>query len=98
MRLPKSPSLLRRMRRARLKRLGRLGFVLAGSLVRQPGHESLYLTDKAGGVTRTLYIPLGRLEEVKGWNREHRDGKRLLGELSEIQRALLVAEIRARRR
>jgi hypothetical protein len=98
MRLPKSSSLLRRMRQARLKRLGRLGFVLAGSLVRQPGHQSLYLTDKTGGVTRTLYIPLDRLEEVKGWNREHKEGRRLLTELCEIQRALLVAEIRAKRR
>jgi hypothetical protein len=98
MRLPKSPTILKRMRQGRLGRLRRLGFVLAGSLVRLPGHQSLYLTDKVRGKTRTLYIPLNRLDEVKGWNAQYKEGKRLLTELSAIQRALLRGEIRARRR
>lgn len=98
MRLPKSPTLLRRMRQARLRRLRAMGSVLGGSLVRFPAHASLYLTDKVGGKTRTLYIPLSRLEEVKQWNANYKLAKRLLAELSEIQRKLLVAEITARRR
>lgn len=98
MRLPKSPTVLRHMRQARLRRLRAMGFVLGGSLVGFPGHTSLYLTDKVGGKTRTLYIPLSRLEEVKGWNANYKLVKRLLAELSEIQRKLLVAEIAARRR
>ncbi len=98
MRLPKSPTLLRRMRQARLRRLRAVGFVLAGSLVRFPGHTSLYLTDKVRGKTRTLYIPLNRLDEVKQWNANYKLAKKLLAELSEIQRRLLVAEIAARRR
>jgi hypothetical protein len=56
------------MRQARLRRLRAMGFMLAGSLVRLPGHTSLYLTDKVRGKTRTLYIPLDRLDEVKEWN------------------------------
>jgi hypothetical protein len=98
MRLPKSPTILKRMRQARLARVRRLGFVLAGSLVRLPGHQSLYLTDKVRGKTRTLYIPLPRLDEVQKWNAQYREGKRLLSELSEIQRSLLRGEIRAARR
>ena len=98
MRLPKSPTILRRMRQARLRRVRAMGCVLAGSLVRLPGRRSLYLTDKVRGKTRTLYIPLDRLDEVKGWNTQYREGKGLLKELSEIQRALLREEIRARRR
>ena len=98
MRLPKSPTILKRMRQGRLGRLRRLGFVLAGSLVRLPGRQSLYLTDKVRGKTRTLYIRLDRLDEVKRWNAEYRQGKRVLMELSEIQRALLREEIRAGRR
>jgi hypothetical protein len=98
MRLPKSPTILRRMRQGRLRSLRSLGFVLAGSLVRFPRHQSLYLTDKVRGKTRTLYIPLDRLDEVKGWNAQYKEGRRLLAELSEIQRALLRGEIRARRR
>ena len=98
MRLPKSPTILKRMRQGRLGRLRALGFLLAGSLVAMPRHHSLYLTDKVRGKTRTLYIPLDRLDEVKRWNAEHREGRRLLAELSEIQRALLREEIRASRR
>lgn len=98
MRLPKSPTVLRHLRRARLRRLRNIGFVLGGSLVHFPGHTSRYLTDKVGGKTRTLYIPLSRLEEVKEWNQNHKVAKRLIAELSEIQRKLFLAEIRARRR
>ncbi|MDP2895812.1 MAG: hypothetical protein Q8Q12_04545 [bacterium] len=98
MRLPKSPTVLRLMRQARLRRLRNMGFVLGGSLVRFPGHTSLYLTDKGGGKTRTLYIPLSRLEEVKKWNANYKLAKRLVAELSEIQRKLLIAEIAARSR
>jgi len=94
MRLPKSLSILRRMRGARLRALGRVGPLLAGSLVKFPGHSSRYLTDKAGGRTRTLYIPLKRLTEVNAWNQQHKKVRQLISELSEIQRAILVAEIR----
>jgi len=96
-RLPKSLSLLRRMRDARLRELGRLGPMLAGSLVVFPRHSSRYLTDKMAGKTRTLYVPLGRLKEVTVWNQHHKKARRLLTELSEIQRAMLLAEIRLRR-
>jgi hypothetical protein len=95
MRLPKSPTVLRHLRQARLRRLRNMGFVLGGSLVHFPGHTSLYLTDKVGGKTRTLYIPLSRLEEVKECNTNYKVAKRLVAELSEIQRKLLLAEIRA---
>ena len=98
MRLPKTLGVLRRMRQSRLARLRRLGPVLAGSLVRLPGHRSLYLTDTARGKTRTLYIPLDRLEEAKAWNARYKEARRLLTELCAIQRALLCGEIEARRR
>ena len=94
----RSLAVLGRMRDARLRRLRTLGPVLAGSLVRFPNHNSRYLTDKVRGKTRTLYVPLDRLEEVKGWNENQKQARRLLRELSEIQRELLRAEIAARRR
>ena len=93
MRIPKSQSLLRRMRDARLRELGRLGPMLGGSLVAFPGHSSRYLTDKVAGKTRTLYVPLGRLKEVKEWNQSWRKARQLLGELSRLQRAILRQEI-----
>ena len=90
---------LRRMRDARLRTLRALpGGLLAGSLVRLPGHRSRYLTDKVAGKTRTLYIPLDQLEEVTRWNRNFQEAKRLLQELADLQRRLLVAAIEAKRR
>lgn len=91
--LPKTKGVLRRMRDARLRKLHDIGPCLAGSLVKFPNHNSLYLTDKLQGKTRTIYIPLDRLEEVKVWNANHKKAKQLLDELSQIQRALLVEEI-----
>jgi hypothetical protein len=96
--LPKSRSMLVRMREARLKTLRATGYVLAGTLVKFPRHNSRYLTNHHRGKTRTMYIPLDRLEEVKEWNANHKAAKRVLAELSEIQRALLCGEIAERRR
>jgi hypothetical protein len=96
--LPKARGVLRRMSQARLRRLRRIGPCLAGSLVRQPGHRSRYLTDKVRGKTRTLYIPLDLLDEVRRWNDHFKEARKLLQELTAVQRALLVAEIEARRR
>jgi len=98
MRLPQSPSILRRMRDARLRQLQALGPMLGGSLVRFPHHSSLYLTDKYRGKTRTLYIPPHRLQEVQQWHASFVAAKKLLAELSEIQRKLLRVEIQVSRR
>ena len=96
--LPEALGVLRRMRQARLRQLRTIGFVLGGSLVRFPKHTSRYLTDKVGAKTRTVYIPLGRLKEVTQWNRSFKEARRLLAELSEIQRAVLCGEIERERR
>ena len=91
--------ILRRMLDARLRTLHAVpAGLLAGSLVRLPGHRSRYLTEKVAGKTRTLYIPLDRLEEVTRWNRNFQEAKRLLRELADLQRKRLVAEIEAKRR
>lgn len=95
--LPKPNGTLRRMRDARLRKLHDIGPCLAGSLVQFPNHNSRYLTDKVKGKTRTMYIPLDRLDEVKQWNTNHKQAKQLLDELSQIQRALLQGEIQAAR-
>ena len=98
MNLPKARGVLKRMVQARMKRLHSLGPFLAGSLVAMPKHNSRYLTDKPDQKTRTLYIPLARLKEVKRWNDNFKLARQLLRELSEIRRALLRAEIEAERR
>ena len=94
----RSLGVLRRMQKTREKKLSAIGPVLGGSLVRMPRHNSLYLTDKAEGKTRTMYVPLDRLGEAKRWNRNYKEAKRLLAELSAIQRHILRAEIAAARK
>jgi hypothetical protein len=85
------------MRDARLRQLRRAAPLLAGSLVALPRHSSRYLTDKVAGKTRTLYVPLKHLAEVTRWNQQHKQVRRLVSELSELQRAILRAEIRLAR-
>ena len=53
-------------------------------------HRGQYLTYKEKGKTRTVYVPVDLVEEVKRWIAEHRRIKTLIQELS----ALSVAEVR----
>ena len=104
MRVPKHPTLIRRMLDARVKKLKAGGPALAASLVKikkhcgragchcQRGekHVGNYVTYKEKGKTRTVYVPLDLLEEVKAWIEEHRRLKRLSQEISQ----LAIARIR----
>jgi len=104
MKVPKHPALVRRMCLARVKKLAAKGPVLAASLVRKgkrcgrPGcrcergekHMGYYLTFKQAGKTRTVYVPLDMVMEVRGWIAEHKRLKQLSREISE----LAVAQVR----
>lgn len=112
MNVPEHPTLIRRMRDARVKKLARLGPVLAGSLVRipkhcgRPGcrcqrgekHVGWYLTRSIKGKTQTTYVPLEMLEEVQGWIREHHRLKELIAEISALNRALIRTHVAHRKR
>lgn len=112
MRVPDNPTLIRRMRDARVKKLAAERPVLTGSLVRiakhcgRPGchcqtgekHVGWYLTRPVKGKTQTTYVPQEMLEEVQGWTREYRRLKRLVAEISELNRALIRAYVTERRR
>jgi len=111
MKVPKHPTLIRRMRDARVKKLARVGPLLAGSLVQiakhcgragchcQKGekHVGWYLTRSVKGKTQTTYVPLGMLEEVQGWIQEHRHLKKLIAEISELNRALIRTHVAHRK-
>lgn len=95
-RIPKHPTLIRRLRDARLKQLRASRPVLAASLVRiakhcgrlgchcQRGrkHVGHYLTYKQQGKTHTVYVPHELLPEVQAWIAEHRRLRRLTQEVS----------------
>jgi len=88
MKIPKHPTLLRRMRDARVKQLVATCPPLAASLGRQAG-GGWHLTLKEDGKTRTVYVPKDLMEEVEASIQEHRRIKRLVREITQLQLALI---------
>jgi hypothetical protein len=88
MRIPKHPTLIRRLRDARVKELVARCPTLAASLGRQAS-GGWHVTLKQAGKTRTVYVPLDLKEEVQACIREHRRLKRLLREITQLQLALI---------
>jgi hypothetical protein len=86
MKIPKEPTLLRRMRDARVREVVARCPPLAASLGRQAG-GGCHLTLKQAGKTRTVYVPKDLTEEVETSIREHRRIKRLLREITQLQLA-----------
>jgi hypothetical protein len=113
MRIPEHPTLIRRMLDSRLKRLPTSTPVLAASLIhfhRSCGvpschcmkggakHPSQHLTFMDRGKTRSVYVPVDLLPEVRTWIAEHRRLKLLLREISQLTLALVRTHVRHRKR
>ena len=99
MRIPKHPTLIERMRDARLRKLTPRCPPLAASLVRQSGaREGSQLTLKQNGKTRTVYVPKDLKEEVEKSIREHRRIRTLLQEITQLELARIRTHVAARRR
>lgn len=88
MKIPQHPTLIRRMRDARVKQLVAKHPPLAASLGRQRG-GGWHVTLKEEGKTRTVYVPKDLTEEVKACIREHRRIKTLLREITQLELALI---------
>lgn len=104
MRIPRHPTLIRRLLDSRLKRVAPDKPVLAASLslvhkrCGQPScschhggplHPAYHLSCKEGGKTRTVYVPQDLVAEVHAWVAEHQRLKRLLREVSQLSLALV---------
>ena len=90
MNIPNHPTLLRRMRDARVRQLAPRRPPLAASLGRQAS-GGYHVTLKEDGKTRTVYVPRDLKEEVEASILEHRRLKRLLTEITQLQLALIRA-------
>jgi hypothetical protein len=88
MKIPRHPTLLRRLRDARVKELKARCPPLAASLGRQRGGGA-QVTLKQRGKTRTVYVPKDLTEEVCASIQEHRRLKTLLREITQLQLALI---------
>ena len=80
-------------RQTAIRRLGQLGPFLEGSLCafKRPGCRSpgWHLTFKQKAKTRTVYVPLDLVPEVKKWTRNYKQLKKLVRQVSRHSLALI---------
>ena len=113
MRVPKHPTLIRRMLDSRLKKLASHTPILAASCclvdVRcsrpscrcqrgGPLHSAQRLTFKDRGKTRSVHVPKDLVMDVHAWIAEHKRLKTLLKEIHTLSVALVQTHVRHRRR
>jgi hypothetical protein len=98
-------------RDARLRLLARVGPVLEGSLARirvtcgNPNcrrargekHVSHILKREVRGKTQSLYVPVDMVEDARRWVDEYRRVRKVLREVSELNRAILRAYVSSKR-
>ena len=101
--VPRHPTQIRRSLAARLKQLAATGPVLAASLTRiakrcgRPSchcahgtpHTAYHLTYKDRGKSKTVYVPLDLVDEVRKWLDEYKRIKQLLKQISALSLALV---------
>jgi len=106
-----SIGVLERRRDAKLKQLASVGPLLQGSLseigvtcgnancrcARGEKHRSHILKRQVKGKTQSLYVPVDMVEEARKWVEEHRRVKRLLKEISDLNRSILRAYVSTKR-
>jgi hypothetical protein len=111
MKIPRRPTLIRRHLDSRVRKFVARGPLLAASLVEiarhcgragcrcQSGHKHVghYLTFKADGKTRTVYVPQDLLKEVRSWIQEHQRLKQLGKEISQLSIARIRGHVQARK-
>jgi len=113
MRIPSHPTLIQRLLTSRLQKVSATKPVLAASLGQfqrhcgnpschclkgGPKHRSYHLTFKDRGKSRSVYVPLDLLEEVRSWIAEHRRLKLLLRDINQLTLALVRTHARHRQR
>jgi hypothetical protein len=113
MRVPDHPTLIRSQLEARLGRLNGGKPMLAASLAEVhkrcgrktcrcrtegPLHTAWHLTLKDQGKTRTTYVPLELLDDVRSWIDSHKRHKALLAEIHQLTLALVRTHVRTRKR
>ena len=90
-----------RAREATLRQLSRIGPFVEGCLspFPRPGcaRPGWHLTFKQRGRTRTVYVPLDLVAQVKLWTRNHQRLKRLLRQVTRHSLALIRGHVAGRR-
>lgn len=89
------------LRAAALRQLAQIGPFLEGSLCpfARPGcaQPGWHLTFKQKNKTRTVYVPLDLVPEVKKWNLNYRSLKKLIRQVSRHSLGLIHGHVASRR-
>ena len=108
MRMPKSTNTVRRQIDAKIRSLGEAGTFMTGSFIEKRWkcakpdcicnrtgrkHTAYAVTSKVGGKTKSVYVPVGMAEEVKGWVREYRRIQRTIREASALAEQLIRLQV-----
>ena len=88
-----APNRHTKARETALRQIAQLGPFIEGSLCafKRPGcaQPGWHLTYKQQGRTRTLYVPLDLVDQVKIWTRNYRHLKKLIRQVTRHSRALI---------
>ena len=101
-----SIAMLKKQINTRINKLGEKKQFIVGSLVeskRKCGskvcacanggelHSAHILTKRENGKTKTIYIPVDMVEEVRGWSNEYKNVKKLIHEIDELSEKVIAA-------
>ena len=110
MRMPKSINTVRRQIAAKIRSLGEAGTFMPGSFVEKrwrcakpecicnrtgKKHTAFAVTGKVKGRTKSVYVPVGMADEVKGWVKEYRRVQKTMKEIGALAEQLIRLEVPA---
>ena len=108
MRMPKSINTVRRQIAAKIRSLGEAGTFMPGSFVEKrwrcakpdcicnrtgKKHTAFAVTSKVKGRTKSVYVPVGMAEEVKGWVKEYRRVQKTMKEIGALAEQLIRLQV-----
>ena len=108
MRMPKSISTVRRQIAAKIRSLGEAGTFMPGSFVEKrwrcakpdcicnrtgKKHTAFAVTSKVKGRTKSVYVPVGMADEVKGWVKEYRRVQKIIKEIGALAEQLIRLQV-----
>ena len=108
MRMPKSVNTVRRQIEAKIRSLGEAGVFMSGSFIEKrwkcakpdcicnrtgKKHTAYAVTSKVKGKTKSVYVPVGMAEEVKGWVMEYKRIQKTMKEVNALAEQLIRLQV-----
>ena len=108
MRMPKSINTLKRQIDAKIKSLGEAGTFMSGSLIQKRWkcakpdcicnrtgklHTGYAVTSKVKGKTRSVYVPVSMVDEVKVWVKEYKRIQKVMKEINVLAEQVIRLQV-----